>query len=66
MLTQRRRSKESAKSVDLEVGGVLAGLGSQLEATAFSGHTSLDGEANVVALLRGGDSVNAVNEGKPL
>ncbi len=43
MLTQRRRSKESAKSVDMEVGGVLAGLGSQLEATSFSGHFHLQG-----------------------
>jgi alanyl-tRNA synthetase len=65
MLTQRRRSKDSAKSVELEVGGVLAGLGSQLASTAFSGYTKLDGRGCVVALLRGGDSVTSVGQGKP-
>jgi len=64
MRTQRRRSKESAKTVDLEVGGVLAGLGSQLAATSFSGHSALHGQASVVALLRGGDSVNSVAQGE--
>ena len=64
MERQRQRSKDSAKSVDLEVGGVLAGLGSQLEATRFSGHgEDLRATASVVALLRGGDSVSSVSQG---
>lgn len=63
MLEQRQRSKDAAKSVDLEVGGVVAGLGSRLDATAFSGHSKLDGEAVVVAILSKGDSVQRASAG---
>ena len=64
MERQRQRSKDSAKSVDLQVGGVLAGLGSRLEATRFCGHgDDLEATATVVALLRGGDSVPSVSPG---
>ena len=63
MSKQRKRSKDSARVVDLEVGGVLAGLGAELSATTFNGHAALEGQATVVALLRGGDSVSSINAG---
>lgn len=63
MTKQRQRSKDSAKVVDLEVGGVLAGLGSQIDATSFSGHASLESRATVVALLRGGRSIDSASAG---
>lgn len=63
MKAQRQRSKDSAKAVDLEVGGVLAGLASDLEATVFSGYHDLEGTSQVVAILKDGDSVQSVNEG---
>lgn len=63
MKAQRKRSKDSAKSVDLEVGGVLAGLASEMEATIFSGYHDLEGQGRVVALLKDGDSVSSCSQG---
>ena len=63
MKAQRQRSKDSAKSVDLEVGGVLAGLASNTDATVFSGYYNLHGQGHVVAILRDGDSVSSASEG---
>ena len=63
MAKQKQRSKESAKTVDLEVGGVLAGLGSTLNATQFNGYTALENHGKVVALLREGKSVESVHSG---
>ena len=63
MAQQRQRSKDSAKTVDLEVGGVLGGLGAQLAATQFSGYFDLEEHATVLSLLRGGQSVESVSAG---
>lgn len=63
MAKQRQRSKDSAKSVDLEVGGVLAQLGRQLASTKFNGYTEMEGQGTVLALLRDGQSVEQIQEG---
>ncbi len=66
MKAQRQRSKDSAKAVDLEVGGVLAGLASNTDATVFSGYYNLQGQGQIVALLRDGDSVPSASQGQLL
>ena len=66
MSKQKKRSKDSAKTVDLEVGGVLAGLGSELNATNFNGYNELEGHGRVVALLRDGKSVESIHPGNKL
>lgn len=63
MSKQRQRSKDSAKTVDLEVGGVLAQLASQMEATKFNGYTEMEGRGTVMALLRDGTSVDSIDAG---
>ena len=64
MKAQRQRSKDSAKTVDLEMGGALAGLGNQLDATLFKGYHDMEGHAKVVAIMRGGDSVPSAGKGE--
>lgn len=63
MKTQRQRSKDSAKTVKLEVGGVLAGLGNQLNATVFKGYHDVEGNSRIVAILNDGDSVPTASKG---
>lgn len=63
MSKQRQRSKDSAKTVDLEVGGVLAQLGNQIDATRFNGYSDLEGQGTVLALLKNGQSVESIQSG---
>lgn len=63
MQQQRQRSKDSAKVVDLEVGGALATLAGTLAPTQFRGYSELDAPATVLALLRHGEPVSAASAG---
>ena len=65
-MAQRQRSKDSAKAVDLEMGGVLAGLASDLESTVFSGYHDLEGTSEVLAILKEGNLVESVSRGVSL
>jgi alanyl-tRNA synthetase len=63
--SQKKRSREAVKSIDLTAGRLLGELAGQLGASNFIGyeHGSLRSEASVLALLRDGKTVDSASAG---
>ena len=64
--SQKKRSREAFKSVDLTAGRALGDLAGQLGTSDFIGyeHGSLRAEASVLAILREGKSVDSASAGE--
>ena len=63
--SQKKRSREALKSIDLTAGRLLGELAGQLGASNFIGyeHGSLRAEASVLALLKDGKTVDSASAG---
>lgn len=66
--SQKKRSREALKSIDLTAGRLLGELAGQLGASNFIGyeHGSLRAEASVLALLKDGKTVDSASAGDKL
>ncbi len=66
--SQKRRSREALKSIDLTAGRLLGEMAGQLGASSFIGyeHGSLRADASVLALLKDGKTVGLASAGKKL
>ena len=64
--SQKKRSREAYKGVDLTAGRALGDLAGQLGTSDFIGyeHGSLRAEASVLAILRDGKSVDSASAGE--
>ena len=64
METQRQRSKDCARTVDLTADSVLRELAEGASTTAFLGYAGLSAEARVVGLVAGGEPVATAAAGQ--
>ena len=64
--TQKKRSREAYKSVDLTAGRLLGDLAGQLGTSDFIGyeHGSLRAEASVLAILKEGKTMDSASAGE--
>ncbi|CAL8465000.1 g4535 [Coccomyxa elongata] len=65
MASQKSRSREAARSIDMTAGHALGDLAQQLGSTSFIGydHGPLRAPGSVLAIFRGGSSVDSASEG---
>lgn len=65
MASQKNRSREAARSIDMTAGHALGDLAQQLGRTSFIGyeHGPLRSPGSVLAILRGGSSVESASAG---
>ncbi|KAK9807395.1 hypothetical protein WJX73_000319 [Symbiochloris irregularis] len=63
MEVQRKRSKDSARTIDLNSGNLLGDLAAQFGATEFTGYTHIQGQGKIVALVRNGQSIDSASSG---
>ncbi len=65
--SQKKRSREALKSIDLTAGRLLGELAGQLGTSDFIGyeHSSLRAEASVLAILKEGKTVDSASAGAP-
>jgi alanyl-tRNA synthetase len=65
MAAQKSRSREAVRSIDMTAGHALGDLAQQLGRTSFIGyeHGPLRAPGSVLAILRGGSSVESASAG---
>jgi len=63
MDAQKARAKAAARTVDLTAAGRLGALAAELGASEFVGWERMEAPGTVVAILRGGEPVDAASEG---
>lgn len=68
MASQKSRSRDAVKSIDMTAGHALGDLAAQLGSTSFIGyeHGPLQERASVLAVLRNGNSIPSASAGPSL